>query len=219
MGQKVNAHVLRLGQNGLTWDSRWFNERQYKEVVLEDFQLRTTLMSKLYHAGIAKLEIDRSINTIKIIAHVSKPGVVIGRGGAGIEELKRFITGFFMKKGGKKMLPRIDIKIEPVKEPNLDAVLVAKNVADMLIRRLPYKRILAQTSERVMGAGAGGVRIVLSGRIGGSEIGRREKIQTGTVPLSTIRERINYASFPALTKKGYIGVKVWVHIPEGGKNS
>jgi small subunit ribosomal protein S3 len=170
-------------------------------------------MSKLSHAGIAKVEIERSINTVKIIAHVSKPGVVIGRGGAGIEELKRFINSFFMKKGGKKMLPRIDIKIEPVKEPNLNAMLVAKNVADMLIRRLPYKRVLAQTSERVMGSGAAGVRIVLAGRIGGSEIGRREKIQTGTVPLSTIRENIEYASFPALTKKGYIGVKVWINSP------
>jgi small subunit ribosomal protein S3 len=213
MGQKVNAHVLRLGQNGSTWDSRWFNERNYSSVVLEDYQLRTTLMSKLSHAGIAKVEIERSINTVKIIAHVSKPGVVIGRGGAGIEELKRFINSFFMKKGGKKMLPRIDIKIEPVKEPNLNAMLVAKNVADMLIRRLPYKRVLAQTSERVMGSGAAGVRIVLAGRIGGSEIGRREKIQTGTVPLSTIRENIEYASFPALTKKGYIGVKVWINSP------
>jgi small subunit ribosomal protein S3 len=216
MGQKVNAHVLRLGQNGLTWDSRWFNERQYKEVVFEDFKLRTSLMNKLFHAGIAKVEIERSINTVKIIVHVSKPGVVIGRGGSGIEELKKYINAFFMTKGGKKMLPRIEIKVEPVKEPNLDATLVAKNIAEMLIRRLPYKRVLAQTSERVMGAGASGVRVVLSGRIGGSEIGRREKIQTGTVPLSTIRERINYASFPALTKKGYIGVKVWINVPSGG---
>ena len=105
----------------------------------------------------------------------------------------------------------MDIRIEPIKEPNLDAYLVAKNISDQLVKRLPHRRILAQTVERVMGAGALGVRIIISGRVGGAEIGRREKIQKGTVPLSTIRERISFASVPALTKKGYIGVKVWVN--------
>ena len=110
-------------------------------------------------------------------------------------------------------MPKLDIRVEPVKEPNLDAYLVASNIGDQLIRRLPFKRILASTAERVMSSGALGVKIVLTGRIGGAEIGRREKIHVGTVTLSTIRENISYAQVPALTKKGYIGVKVWINRP------
>ena len=113
-----------------------------------------------------------------------------------------------------KQLPKMDIRIEPIKEPNLDAFLVAKNMADQLLKRLSYKRVMLQSAEKVMGAGAKGVRIVMSGRINGAEISRREKTQRGTVPLSTIRERIHFASVPALTKKGYIGIKVWINEPE-----
>jgi len=214
MGQKVNPNVLRL-KTVFNWESRWFNEKQYKDVVLEDYQLRTMLLERLKTAGIAKIEIERSINNLKLIIYVSRPGVVIGRAGTGLEDLKKYITRYFAKKGktGKNM-PKLELRVEPVKEPNLDSFLVAKNVADQLIKRLPYKRVLNQTAERVMNAGAEGVRILLSGRIGGAEIGRREKIHLGTVPLSTIRENISYASFPALTKKGYIGIKVWIHAAE-----
>jgi len=214
MGQKINPHVLRLGVIN-NWSSRWFNEKQYKETVLEDFELRKQLMARLKPAGVARVEIERSINSLKIIMHVSRPGIVIGRGGTGLEELKKSITQFFVKKRkSKKALPKLDIRVEPVKEPNLDAHLVATNVADMLLRRLPYKRVLNSSAERVMGSGARGVKIILTGRIGGSEIGRREKIHVGTMPLSTIRENISYAQVPALTKKGYIGVKVWINRPE-----
>lgn len=213
MGQKVNPHLIRL-QVINNWDSRWFDEKNYKATVLEDYQLRESLMDRLKMAGVGKVEIERSINNVKIIIYVSRPGIVIGRGGSGIEELKKYIRTFFVAQRKGKNVPRFDITVEPIKEPNLDAYLVAKNVAEQLIRRLPYKRVLVQTADRVMNAGAGGVRIVLSGRIGGSEIGRREKIQVGTVPLSTIRENINYANYPALTKKGYIGVKVWINKPE-----
>lgn len=111
-------------------------------------------------------------------------------------------------------MPKLDIRVEPVKEPNLDAHLVATNIADQLARRLPFKRVLSATAERVMGSGARGVKILLTGRIGGAEIARREKIHLGTVPLSTIRAEIGYAQVPALTKKGYIGIKVWIHRPE-----
>jgi small subunit ribosomal protein S3 len=212
MGQKVNAHVIRL-DNVYTWSSRWFDEKQYKETLLQDYNLRKLLMLRLKNAGIAKVEIERSINSLRVIIHVSRPGIVIGRGGSGLEELKKSIIGFFAR-NSKKNMPKLDIRVEPVKEPNLDAYLVASNVADQLIRRLPYKRILVSTSERVMASGARGVKILLTGRIGGSEIGRREKIHVGTVPLSTIRENIHFASLPALTKKGYIGVKVWINKPE-----
>lgn len=215
MGQKVNPHVIRLGAVH-TWSSRWFNERQYKEVVLEDYGLRKLLMLRLRSAGVASVEIERSINSMKILIHVSRPGIVIGRGGSGLEELKKTIMVYFAKQrnGGKP--PKLDIRVEPVKEPNLNSYLVANNIADQLIRRLPFKRILNSTAERVMGSGALGVKILLTGRIGGAEIARREKIHIGTVPLSTIRENISYAQFPALTKKGYIGIKVWINRPEGG---
>lgn len=215
MGQKVNPHVIRLGAVH-TWNSRWFDEKSYKTVLLEDYGLRKMLMTRLRAAGVAKVEIERSINSLKIIIHVSRPGIVIGRGGSGLEELKKTIMAFFAKTRGPKQMPKIDIRVEPIKEPNLNAYLVANNVADQLVRRLPFKRILNSTAERVMGSGALGVKILLTGRIGGAEIGRREKIHIGTVPLSTIREDISYAQFPALTKKGYIGVKVWINRPEGG---
>lgn len=210
MGQKVNPHILRIGTI-YNWDSRWFDDKNYKKSVLEDYILRKKLMERLKIAGIVKTEIERSINSLRIIIYVSRPGIVIGRGGTGLEDLKKYITGLFIKLRGSKNLPKLDIRVEPVKEPNLEAFLVANNVADQLVRRLPFKRVLATTVEKVMAAGAKGVKILLSGRIAGSEIGRREKIHVGTVPLSTIREDISYAQVPALTKKGYIGVKVWIN--------
>lgn len=210
MGQKVNPHLIRIGAM-YNWSSRWFDEKHYKDIVLEDYLLRKRLMERLKIAGIARVEIERSINSLRIIVYVSRPGIVIGRGGTGLEDLKRLISQFFSKKRIGKNMPKLDIRVEPVKEPNLEAYLVATNVADQLVRGLPFKRILATTADKVISAGGKGVKVLLSGRIGGSEIARREKIHVGTVPLSTIREDINYAQVPALTKKGYIGVKVWIH--------
>ncbi len=214
MGQKVNPQVIRLGPV-YNWSSRWFDDKRYKEVLLEDFNLRKQLYERLRNSGVSQIEIERSINSIKVRIFVSRPGMVIGRGGAGLEELKAFILTKLLGKSTKvsKSLD-VRVEVEPIKEPNLDAYLVARNVSDQLIKRLPQKRVMAQTAEKVMNAGAKGVRILLSGRIGGSEIGRREKIQKGTIPLSTIREEISFASVPALTKKGYIGVKVWINRPE-----
>ena len=214
MGQKVNPQILRLGSI-YNWSSRWFDDKRYKDVLLEDYNLRKALMEKLAGAGVSEIEIERSINSLKLTVNVSRPGMVIGRGGSGLEEIKEYLYTFLKIKKNSKSAPKIDIRIEPIKEPNLDAFLVAKNISDQLVKRLPHRRILAQTVERVMGAGGKGVRIIVSGRVGGAEIGRREKIQKGTVPLSIIRERINFASVPALTKKGYIGVKVWINKGEG----
>jgi len=213
MGQKVNPKAIRMGII-YNWSSRWYDDNKYKETLLEDFKIRKSLLERLRPAGISEIEIERSINNLRITAYVSKPGMVIGRGGTGLEELKTFIQKNLVKQSTVKNQSKLDIRVEPVKEPNLDAYLVAKNISDQLIRRLPAKRVLASTAEKVMGSGAKGVRIVLSGRVGGAEISRREKLQIGTVPLSTIRANINYASSPALTKKGYIGVKVWINRPE-----
>lgn len=210
MGQKVNPQILRLGPI-YNWSSRWFDDKKYKDVLLEDFKLRKALMDKLSGAGISEIEIERSINSLKLIVNVSRPGMVIGRAGSGLEEVKDYLYKFLKIKKNSKNAPKIDLRIEPIKEPNLDAFLVAKNISDQLVKRLPHRRVLAQTVERVMGAGAKGIRIIISGRVGGAEINRKEKMQRGTVPLSTIRERINFASVPALTQKGYIGVKVWIN--------
>lgn len=216
MGQKVNPKGIRIGPV-YNWSSRWFDDKKYKDVLLEDFKLRNALLERLKNAGISEIEIERSINSVKIKVFVSRPGMVIGRGGSGLEELKVYVQSLLLKeKIRQKSSQKFDVRVEveSIKEPNLDANLVAKNIAEQLIKRLPQKRIMASTAEKVMNSGAKGVRIVLSGRIGGAEIGRREKIQKGTVPLSTIREHIAYASSPALIKKGYIGVKVWINQPE-----
>lgn len=215
MGQKINPLALRIGPI-FDWKSHWFEKSRYKDVLLEDYTLRKALMERLKIAGVAQVMIDRSINSVKITAFVARPGIVIGRAGTGLEELKKFLGRVIQSfSKDKKNLSKLDIRVEPVKEPNLDAFLVANSIADQLIKRLSYKRVILHAAEKVMGANAKGVRIILSGRIAGSEIARREKIQRGTVPLSTIREHVYFASVPALTKKGYIGVKVWINRPEG----
>lgn len=219
MGQKVNPKVLRLG-TVYNWSSRWFADKKYKENLLEDLKVRTAFMERLKNAGVSQIDIERSINSVKVTVYVARPGMVIGRGGSGLEILKDFLhkvlnikTTSDAVKTNSKQAPKIDIRIEQVKEPNLDAYLVAKNISDQLIKRVPHRRVMTQALEKVMGSGAKGVRIVLSGRVGGAEIGRTEKMHVGTVPLSTIRENINFSSIPALTKKGYIGVKVWINRP------
>lgn len=211
MGNKIHPIGFRLGPV-YTWTSRWYAQGvRYADLLLEDTKLRRTLMAKLRVAGIARIEIERSINKLGITLFVSRPGVVIGRGGTGLEDLKKYIIKDLLKiKESDKSASKVDIKVEPVKEPNLDAYLVATNVADQLIKRMPPKRILKQTAEKVMTAGAKGVRIRLGGRINGAEIARVEKIQTGVLPFSTIKENIDFAAYPAHTRSGYIGVKVWI---------
>ena len=210
MGQKINPRILRLGTI-YNWSSRWFDDKRYKDTLLEDYKIRRALMEKLSNAGVSEIEVERSINSLSLTVYVSRPGMVIGRGGSGLEDMKDYLYKLLNIKKNAKSAPKIDIRIEQIKEPNLDAYLVAKGISDQLVKRLPHRRVMAQAIERVMGGGAKGVRIIISGRVGGAEIGRKEKLQSGTVPLSTIRERINFASVPALTKKVYIGVKVWVN--------
>ncbi len=215
MGQKINPKGFRLGTTFL-WSSRWYADKgRYKNLLIADVELRRTLHEKLKSAGLALVEIERSINKVKVTIHVSRPGVVIGRGGSGMEDIKKFIEKFLLThekhmKGTEGAKVKVEVAVEPVKEPNLNAFLVASTIADQLAKRLPHKRVSNQAIERVMNAGAKGVRILLAGRIAGAEIARREKYQTGTVPLSTIREDVDFAAVPSLTKSGYIGVKVWI---------
>lgn len=214
MGNKIHPIGFRLGPV-YTWTSRWFaGQKQYKNLLLADVKIRKALMTKLKAAAIARVEIERSINRINLTLHVARPGVVIGRGGTGLEDLKKYIVTDLLKiKQDDKNAPKVDIKVEPVKEPNLDAQLVAASIADQLAKRLPSKRIIKQTIERVMGAGAKGVKIRVGGRINGAEIARIEHDQAGIIPLSSIKEKIDFASVPALTRSGYVGVKVWISLP------
>nr|AGT99871.1 30S ribosomal protein S3 [uncultured organism] len=210
MGQKVNPNALRLGILH-SWDSRWFSDRKrnYRMMLVEDIRLRQMLQSNLRAALISKVEIERSIKKIDITLHVGRPGVAIGRGGEELAKIKKAVENFFSK---KKENLKIDLKIEPIKKPDLDPYLVALNIADQLVRRIPHKRAVKQAIARVMNTGAKGVKVALSGRIAGAEIGRREKYGEGTIPLSTIRENVLFAKIPAMTKSGYVGIKVWIGV-------
>ncbi len=213
MGQKVNPISFRLPYLK-EWKSRWFSsgKKQYQNNLLEDFKIRKFLLNKLRLAGISQVQIERSINKMKIILFVSRPGVVIGRGGSGLELLKKDLCRIVAMAQPEKNL---EIEAVEVKSPDLVAYLVAQRIAEQLERRFPYRRVINRTIENVMASGAKGIKIVLSGRIAGAEISRREKFgdkgKTGNVPTQTLRADIDFASVPALTRSGFIGVKVWIY--------
>lgn len=216
MGHKINPKGFRIGPL-YGWESRWFaGGDQYKTFVVEDSIIRKFLLKKLAIAGITKAEIERSINKICLILHVVRPGMVIGRGGQGLEELKKTVQKMIdrhrvlNKKGESIKNLKLELRVEPVKEPNLSAYFMATQIADQLAKRLPHKRVVGFALDKIMQAGAKGVKIMLAGRIAGAEISRRETYKRGSVPLSTIREDIDFAIMPSLTKSGYIGVKVWI---------
>jgi len=211
MGQKVNPTGFRIG-NTFTWKSRWFaNKKDYQNVVLEDVKIRKYLNAKLAHAGLVSTNIERSITTLKLILLVSRPGVVIGKGGENLKkvqaELNKLINS--SREKGKKL--KIDVKVAEMKTPDLSAKLVAQRIADQLEKRYPHRRAVAGALEKVMAAGAQGVKIAFSGRIGGAEIGRTEKYFEGKIPTQTLRANIDYYQGPALTKSGYVGIKVWIY--------
>lgn len=207
MGQKIHPVGFRMGI-GATWKSRWFARGpKYKQYVSEDIKIREILMKKLRTAGIQSVEIERAVNKLKIIIYVSRPGVLIGRGGSGLTELKKFL----MKELKVKSENSLEIIPMEVKSADLAAFLVAQGVGEQLARRMPAQRVMNQAIDRVMRAGAKGVRIVISGRIGGAEIARREWKAAGSMPLHTLRADIDFSVYPALTKSGYVGVKVWIN--------
>lgn len=211
MGQKVHPFGLRLG-NQYSWKSRWFaSDDDYKQMLHEDLKLRKMLNKKLELAGVVRIDIERSINTITVIILVSRPGVVIGRGGSGLEELKKMIHRFLKINPNDPKAMRVELKVEEVKNPDLSARLVAQRIQYQLMKRYPHRRAVKQALEKVMEAGAAGVKIVLSGRIGGAEISRTEKYSKGSVPTQTIRADIDYAEMPILTRSGYVGLKVWIN--------
>lgn len=211
MGQKIHPKGYRLGITS-TWDSRWMfsDKKMYRETLLKDIKIREGIINKFKFAIITQVEIERAINKLTIIIHAAKPGMVIGRGGKGLEEVKKFIVSVIGQQQVDKEKIKIDIKIEPVKKHYLNAYFVAYDIALKIVRNLPHRIVVHHAMDRVMESGAKGVKIQLSGRIRGATIGRTEKYFEGTVPISTIREDIDFAKYPALTKSGYVGVKVWI---------
>lgn len=207
MGQKIHPVGFRLGTSA-TWDSRWFaTTGKYKDFLLADMKIRDILMKKLRNAGVTKIEIERAVNKVKIIIFVARPGVLIGRSGVGLSDLKKFLQKSLKIKDANNL----EIAPMDIKSPDLSAYLVAQGIADQLARRIPAARTMNQSIDRVMRAGAKGVKIVLAGRIGGAEIARREWKFRGSIPLHTLRCDIDFCAYPALTKSGYVGVKVWIN--------
>ncbi len=206
MGQKIHPIGFRIGTSA-GWQSRWFaSGKEYKKFILEDIKIRTLLMKKLKPAGVASIEIERASNKLKVLIFVARPGILIGRGGQGLTELKKYLLKELKIKNDTLEIVPQDTHIS-----DLSAYLVAQNIAEQLSKRLPAQRIMNQSIDRVMRAGAKGVRIVISGRIGGAEIARREWKAAGVMPLHTLRANIDFCVYPALTKSGYVGVKVWIN--------
>ncbi|KKS81013.1 MAG: 30S ribosomal protein S3 [Candidatus Woesebacteria bacterium GW2011_GWC1_43_10b] len=212
MGQKINPVGFRTGIYK-PWQSRWFSDDStFPDILLEDIKIREGLMAKLKLAGITAVEIERLPKSIVIILTVSRPGVVIGRGGTGLEDIKKYVLEIIKKsRGGMPKDLKIDIRVQEVKNPELSARLVANRIAFDLERRMPHRRVIARTIDRIMQSGAKGVKIALTGRIGGAEIARSEKYHKGSVPTQTLRANIDYAQVPALLKRGYVGIKVWIY--------
>lgn len=202
MGQKVNPHGLRVGIIK-DWDSRWYEEKKFSDYLVEDYNLRKYLKKKLYAAGISKIEIERITTKINITIFTAKPGVVIGKGGAEIEKLKKELAKFTKSE--------INLSIKEIKRPDREAQLVAENVALNLENRMAFRRAMKQAMSRTMKAGALGIKASVGGRLAGADIARTEFYSEGTIPLQTLRADIDYGFAEANTTYGKLGVKVWIY--------
>ena len=202
MGQKVNPHGLRVGVIK-DWDSKWYAESDFADYLVEDYNIRTYLKKKLYSAGVAKIEIERASDRVKVIIYTAKPGVVIGKGGQEIEITKKELAKFTDKK--------LVVDIKEIKRPDRDAQLVAENIALQLENRVSFRRAMKSTMSRSMKAGVKGIKTAVSGRLGGADMARTEFYSEGTIPLQTLRADIDYGFAEADTTYGKIGVKVWVY--------
>lgn len=202
---------FRLGVTKF-WDSRWIfsDKKVFRDTLLSDVKIRRGIMDKFAFAIVTKVEIERSINKVIIIIHAVKPGMIIGRGGKGLEDVKKYVTDSLQNKKATDQKLKIEFHVEHVKKPYLNAYYVAQDIGGKLIRNLPHRIVVHQAMDRVREAGGKGVKIQLAGRIRGATISRTEKYFEGSIPTSTLREDIDFASFPAKTRSGYVGVKVWI---------
>lgn len=202
MGQKVHPKGLRIGIIR-DWDAKWYAEKDYANLLIEDIKIRTFIKKKLFAAGISRIEIERAANRVKVTIHTAKPGIVIGRGGTEVEALRKELE--------KRTQKNVNINIVEVKVAELDAQLVAENVAAQLVKRASFRRAMKQSVSRTMRMGAQGIKISCSGRLNGAEMARTEWYNEGKVPLHTLRADIDYGFAEADTTYGKIGVKVWIY--------
>ena len=205
MGHKTHPIGFRLGYTK-EWQSKWFagNGKDYSQQVIEDLSIRNVIKKQYAEAGISRVEIERTAQDLSVNVHTARPGIVIGRGGQRVDELRKSVE---KAAGGK----RVRLNVLEIRQPELDAFLVARNVADQLERRVMFRRATRQAVMRTMQAGAKGIKVLVSGRLGGAEIARREKVMDGRVPLHTLRADIDYGLAEAATTMGRIGVKVWIY--------
>ena len=204
MGQKVNPKGFRVGVIK-DWDSKWFaDKKDFSDLLVEDYNIRKIVKKEVYDAGIADIEIERAVNNLKVTVFAGKPGMVIGKGGSGVEELKKKL---------EKVAPgkRIIINVEEIKYQDLSAQLVAENIASQLENRVAFRRAMKQSIQRTMRAGAKGIKTMVSGRLGGADMARSEGYSEGTIPLQTLRANIDYGFAEADTEYGKIGCKVWIY--------
>ncbi len=214
MGKKINPKIIRITTISRAWDSKWFAQKRgdYRGQLLQDLKIRRYFDKELRLASISRIEIAHQQREMVLTVHTSRPAVVIGRGGSGIEKIQKDLKKLLgLKKASKRSAPPIRINVQEVENPDTDAVAVATQVMDQLERRMPYRRILKQSVMRSMQAGARGVRIMLAGRLNGAEIARREWLAEGNVPLHTFRSDVSYARKTAMTTYGTIGIKVWIN--------
>lgn len=203
MGQKVNPHGLRVGVIK-DWDSKWYaNKKDFGDLLVEDNKIRKYIKKKLYISGISRIEIERAANRIKLNIHTAKPGMVIGKGGTGVETVRKELE----KMTGKK----VNVNVEEIKVPEKDAQLVAENIAGQLERRISFRRAMKQSMQRSLRVGIKGIKTSVSGRLGGADMARTEGYSEGTIPLQTLRADIDYGFAEADTTFGKVGVKVWLY--------
>jgi len=203
MGQKINPYGFRLGIT-TDWKSRWFSERDYKAYLTEDWKIRRALMTKLESAAVSRIEIERTRDKVRVDIHTARPGIVIGRRGAQADELRALLTQITGN-------PRVQLNIVEIKSPELDAALIAQGVADQLVNRIAFRRAMKRAVQNAQRAGALGIRVQCSGRLGGAEMSRTEWYREGRVPLHTLRADIDYGMREARTSSGRVGVKVWIY--------
>jgi small subunit ribosomal protein S3 len=203
MGQKVNPYGFRLGVT-TDWKSRWFNDREYQDYVIEDWKIRDYLMRELERAAVSRIEIERTRDRLRIDVHTARPGIVIGRRGAEADRLRSRLAEITRN-------PKVQLNIQEIKQPELDAALIAQGIADQLQGRVSFRRAMKRAVQTVQKAGAQGIRVQCAGRLGGSEMSRREFYREGRVPLHTLRADIDYGMREARTTFGRIGVKVWIY--------
>ena len=202
MGHKVHPYGFRLGVSR-TWTAKWYADKEYTTLLQEDIAIRKMVDKRLANASVSQVEIERGINHVTVTVHTAKPGIVIGKGGQNVEVLRQQIGALSKRK--------VKLEIKEIRQPELDAHLVAMNIAQQLSRRIAFKKAMKQAIQRSMKAGAKGVRIAVAGRLGGSEMGRREWDREGRIPLGTLRADISYGQIHAHTTYGRIGVKVWIY--------